>query len=114
MISNEDIDYFHCNLLIVLIFSRHRTSEYRQDTLIVKAIMSNTLNTAIEDPYGYGFEGRVAVDRHSSERRKHVATVIRQFSTHSLLAPVAVQYEYLLCYGYYTAEEMKDHPGRRK
>ena len=76
--------------------------------------MSNYITPAIQDPYGYGFEGRVALDFPSSERRNRVATVIRQFSAHSLPAPAAVQYEYLLCHGYYTAEEMKDHPGRRK
>ena len=76
--------------------------------------MSNDITNAIKDPYGYGFEGRVALDIPSSERRNRIFTVIRQFSAHSLPAPAAVQYEYLLCYGYYTAEEMKDHPGRRK
>lgn len=99
---------------MVSIFSALEKPEYRQHTLRVKAIMSNDITTAIEDPYGHGFEGRVQVDRQSSERRKHIATVVRHFSMHSLLAPAAVQYEYLLCYGYYTAEEMKDHPGRRK
>ena len=76
--------------------------------------MSNDIITAIKDPYGYGFEGRVGGDHQFSERRKQIATALRQFSNHSFLAPVAVQYEYLLCYGYYTAEEMKDHPGRLK
>ena len=67
--------------------------------------------TAIEDPFGHGYEGRIAVSRELSTRRAGIAAVIRQFAARSRPAPSSSQYQYLISYGYYSAEELKGHPG---
>lgn len=69
------------------------------------------ITSAIQDPFGYGYEGRIAISRLFADRRAGIAAVVRQYAARSILAPHSVQYEYLICHGYYTAEELKDHPG---
>ena len=63
---------------------------------------------AIHDPFGYGYEGRIGVDRETSTRRKGIAAVLHQFATRGLKAPEAAQYDYLITHGFYTAEELKE------
>ena len=64
--------------------------------------------TALNDPFGYGFEGRIAVDRQASARRKGIAAVLAQFAARGMQAPATVQYNYFLTHGFYTAEELKE------
>ena len=63
---------------------------------------------AIRDPFGYGHEGRIGVDRETSARRKGIAAVLHQFAKRGLQAPDAAQYEYLITHGFYTVEELKE------
>ena len=72
------------------------------------------ITAAIEDPFDYGYEGRVPVDRQLSARRKPIATILSHYAAKGIFAPLDVQYEYLVCYGFYTPEELKDHPGYPK
>lgn len=72
------------------------------------------VSSAVQNPFDYGYEGRIGVDRESSDRRKYIAPVLRQFAVRNLLAPEKAQYEYLLCYGYYTGHELRTHPARPK
>ena len=69
------------------------------------------ITTVIQDPFGFGYEGRVAVSRELSRRRAVIATVLSQFASRSKPAPHSVQYQYFLSHGYYSPEELKDHPG---
>lgn len=68
--------------------------------------------TAIQDPFGFGYEGRVAVSRELSRRRAGITAVFSHYESRSKPAPHSVQYQYLLAHGHYTPEELKDHPGR--
>ena len=67
--------------------------------------------TDIQDPFGFGYEGRVAVSHELSRRRAGIAAVLSQYASRSKPAPHSVQYQYLLSNGYYSPEELKDHPG---
>lgn len=73
--------------------------------------LSVDIATAIQDPFGHGYEGRIAVSRELSTRRAGIAAVVRQFAGRSRPAPPSSQYQYLVSYGYYSAEELKSHPG---
>ena len=63
---------------------------------------------ALHDPFGYGFEGRIGVDRETSARRKGIAAVLHQFAARGIKAPEAAQYDYLIAHGFYTVEELKE------
>ena len=62
---------------------------------------------AIHDPFGYGYEGRIGVDRETSTRRKGITAVLNRFVTRGIKAPEAAQYDYLITHGFYTVEELK-------
>lgn len=77
------------------------------------ASMNTTpLSIAIQDPFGFGYEGRIGVTREFSSRRAGMAAVLSQYAQRSTPAPPSVQYWYLLYHGYYTADELINHPGR--
>ena len=67
---------------------------------------------AIQNPFDFGYEGRVGISRELSDRRSHIDLAIFIYTSQSQLVPQSLQYEYLLSRGYYSAEELDDHPGR--
>lgn len=67
--------------------------------------------TAISDPFGHGYKGRIGVSRELSTRRGGIAAIVRQFAARSRPAPPSSQYAYLISHGYYSAEELQNHPG---
>ena len=79
--------------------------------VITTMALPTNIATAIQDPFGHGYEGRIAVSRDFSTRRAGIAAVVRQFAARSKPAPPSSQYQYLISYGYYSAEELKGHPG---
>ena len=86
------------------------TSEYATLLSLIRA--SAVITNAIHDPFGFGYEGRVAISRELSRRRVGITADVSQYASESKPAPDSIQYQYLLSHGYYSIEELEDHPGR--
>ena len=61
----------------------------------------------IGDPLGYGFEGRIAVNRETSSRRMGFSITAQQYAAHGLAPPASMQRDFFLIYGFYSAEELQ-------
>ena len=84
----------------------------RNITLVLRPATSETTTTIIQDPFDFGYEGRVAISRELSRRRAGITAALTRYTSRIELVPHSLQYQYLLSHGYYTTEELKDHPGR--
>ena len=68
------------------------------------------INRKVGNPLGFGYEGRIALSSSDSAYQPNVDAIVDWYNSRSRPVSGDVQIMYLHCHGYYTLEELLQHP----